>query len=220
MTNIIATKAGASVPAIITLAEKRGEARVDSRLIAQTLDTKHQSTFELVKRYQTDLEAFGLLPFQTGKANGGRPEKFALLNEDQAFFLLTLSKNTKRVVELKLKLVKAFNEARRAAELHTEYLPTYHGLHDQMHRLAAGSPNERWVHVNMNKMVNKVAGVEAGQRAHACVPQKALLIAAQHIAAQAMQGAADHHEAHARAKAALAPLMPHPMLTGAKYSEK
>ena len=64
----------------------------------------------------------------------------------------------------------------------------------------------------MNKMVNKVAGVESGQRPAAGVPQKALLIAAQHIAAQAMQGAADHHEAHARAKAALAPLMPHKLI--------
>ncbi len=206
MTNTNTTTAGVSVPAIITLIEKRGESRVDSRLIAQTLDTKHQSTFELVKRYQTDLEAFGLLPFQTGKANGGRPEKFALLNEDQAIFLLTLSRNTKRVVELKLKLIQAFSEARRAADLHAEYLPTYHGLHDQLHLLAGGSPNERWVHVNLNKLVNRTAGIEPGQRPHADVPHKALLIAAQHLAAQAMQGAADHHDGYARAKQALEPL--------------
>ena len=215
MSNTVATKAGVSVPAMIALIEKRGEARVDSRLIAQTLDTKHQSTFELVKRYQTDLEAFGLLPFQTGKANGGRPEKFALLNEDQAFFLLTLSKNTKRVVELKLRLVKAFGEARRAAELHVEYLPGYHQLHDQLHLLADGSPNERHVHANINRLLNKTAGIEAGQRPRAGVPQKAMLIAAQYMATQAMQGAPDHHEGYARAKKALEPLAA-PLIGGPK----
>lgn len=199
----------------LPLVTKKSEARVDSRLIAQSLDTKHQSTFELVKRYQTDLEALGILPFQTGEIRGrGQPEKFALLNEDQAFFLLTLSKNTKRVVELKLKLVKAFNEARRAAELHAEYLPTYHGLHDQLQTLAASSSNERWVHANMNKLINKVAGIESGQRPAAAVPQKAMLIAAQYIATQAVQGAADHRDAHARAKTALAPLMPQKVLEG------
>ena len=202
-----ATPAGGAVPATITLTAKGGEARVDSRLIAQVMDTKHQSTFELVKRYQSDLEALGILPFQTGEIRGrGQPEKFALLNEDQALFLLALSKNTKRVVELKLKLVKAFSEARRAAELHTEYLPGYHQLHDQLHRLAGGSPHERFVHVNINKLLNRTAGIEAGQRPRADVPHKAMLIAAQHLAAQAMQGAADHHEGYARAKRALEPL--------------
>lgn len=194
----------------LTLVTKKAEARVDSRLIAQALGNQHKASIQLIERYKVELKEFGLVPFEMEKVPMGRPEKFALLNEDQALFLLTLSKNTKRVVELKL--VKAFSEARRAAELHVEYLPGYHQLHDQLHALADGSPNERWVHVNMNKMVNKVAGVEPGQRAHAGVPHKAMLIAAQHIAAQAMQGAADHHEAHARAKAALAPLMPQKLI--------
>lgn len=215
MTNTIATKAGASVPAMIALIEKRGEARVDSRLIAQAMGNQHKASIQLIERYKPELKEFGLVPFEMEKVPLGRPEKFALLNEDQALFLLALSKNTKRVVELKLKLVKAFNEARRAAELHVEYLPGYHQLHDQLHALADGSPNERWVHVNMNKMVNKVAGVESGQRPRADVPRKALLIAAQHIATEAMQGAADHHEAHAKAKAALAPLMPRKLIDGA-----
>ncbi len=115
-------------------------------------------------------------------------------------------RNTPRIRAMKGALIKAFGEARRAAELHSEYLPTYHGLHDQLHRLAAGSPNERWVHVNINKLLNRTAGIEAGQRPRAGVPHKAMLIAAQHLAAQAMQGAADHHEGYARAKKALEPL--------------
>lgn len=190
----------------LSLIVKKGEARVDSRLLAQHLGVKHQSTFELVKQYSADLEVLGLLRFETGKANGGRPEKFALLNEDQCYLLLAHTRS-KKAAKLKLNLVLAFREARRAAELYSEYLPTYHALHDQVHALAAGSENERFVHMNINRLVNKVAGLEAGQRGSADVPSKALVIAAQHIASNAMQGATDHKDGYDRAKAALAPLM-------------
>lgn len=192
---------------MIALVTKRGESRVDTRLIAQALGNQHKNVVELIERYAAQFKGFGLLPFETEKFPGrGRPERFHLLNEDQAFFLLTLSRNTPRVVELKARLVQAFKEARLKAELHTEYLPGYHQLHDQMHRLAHGSQNERWAHANLNKLVNKTAGIESGQRGTADVPRKALLIAAQHIASQAMQGAMDHHDGYNRAKEALAPL--------------
>lgn len=194
---------------MIALIEKRGEPRADSRLIAQALGNQHKATVQLIERYAEQIKGFGVLPFEMEKpagASGGRPERFYLLNEDQSFFLLTLSRNTPRVVALKANLVKAFREARLKAELHTEYLPGYHDLHDQMHRLASGSPNERWAHANLNKLVNHAAGVEAGQRARVEVPRKAMLIAAQHLAAQAMQGATDHRDGYARAKKALEPL--------------
>lgn len=203
---------------MITLIEKRGEARADSRLIAQALGNQHKATAQLIERYADQLKGFGVLPFEMEKptgTTGGRPERYYLLNEDQSFFLLTLSRNTPRVVALKANLVTAFKEARLKAELHAEYLPGYHSLHDQMHRLAAGSPSERWAHANLNKLVNKTAGIDAGQRARTDVPHKAMLIAAQHVAAQAMQGAADHHDAYARAKAALAPLST-PLIGGSK----
>lgn len=195
---------------MIALIEKRGEARADSRLIAQALGNQHKNVLELIERYAEPLKGFGHLPFETRmverRQGGGKPERSYLLNEDQSFFLLTLSRNTPRVVDLKASLVKAFREARQKAELHTEYLPGYHELHDQVHKLAAGSPNERWAHVNVNKLVNGAAGIESGQRARAGVPHKALLIAAQHLASQAMAGAVDHKEGYRRAKQALEPL--------------
>lgn len=191
---------------MIALIEKRGEARADSRLIAQALGNQHKATAQLIERYADQLKGFGKLPFEMEALPSGQTARYYLLNEDQSFFLLTLSRNTPRVVALKANLVKAFKEARLKAELHTEYLPGYHDLHDQMHRLAAGSPNERWAHANLNKLVNRAAGVESGQRARADVPRKAMLIAAQHLAAQAMQGADNHHDGYERAKAALVPL--------------
>ncbi|MQT89476.1 hypothetical protein GHO39_10075 [Pseudomonas helleri] len=100
----------------ITLTQYSGEARVDSRLLAKQLGTKHKNPMALIERYLAKFEEFGVVPFQTEKplagTAGGRPERFALLNEDQAFFLLALSRNSDRVVGLKADLIMAFREAR------------------------------------------------------------------------------------------------------------
>jgi len=100
----------------ITLTQSQGEPRVDSRVLAEQLGTKHKSSIELIDKYADKIRRFGHLPFQTevGKRaqGGGKAERFALLNEDQAYFLLALSRNTERVVELKSSLVMAFREAR------------------------------------------------------------------------------------------------------------
>lgn len=195
---------------MIPITFKRNEARVDSRLIAQALGNQHKAVVQLIERYAAEMQSLGKLPFEMEPLPSGQRERFALLNEDQAFFLLTLSRNTARVVELKAKLVAAFRDARHKAELNQEYLPSYHELHSQLHVLTAGLPNERWVHANLNKLLNKAAGIKAGTRAIADVPHKALLIAAQHLATQAIRDAPDHREAYRRAKRALAPLtLPH-----------
>ncbi len=177
------------------------EPRIDSRLLAKHLQNKHQSLYELIKNHRTDFEELGLLRFQTGEVTGGRPEKFTLLNEDQCALALSYSKNTLRVRQLKVMLVKAFGEARRAAEMRrAEYLPSYHRLSDAIHSAAAGSPNEKHVHGNVARLLNKTVGIEAGRRAMAAVPQQALLIVAQEMAARAMQSANNHHDGYQRVK--------------------
>lgn len=47
---------------------------------------------------------------------GGKAQSFALLNEDQCYFLLSLSRNTEQVVDLKAELVAEFGKARRNGE--------------------------------------------------------------------------------------------------------
>jgi Phage regulatory protein Rha (Phage_pRha) len=88
---------------------------VDSRLISQELGIEHGNFMETIKKYQKQAEqAFGILRFETGEIKGrGQPEKYCLLTEEQATFYMTLSRNTPEVVELKIKLVKAFSEAKR-----------------------------------------------------------------------------------------------------------
>lgn len=192
-------------PQDLALTSSNAEPRVSTQHLSKHLGNKHRSLFELVQNHRADFEQLGILRFQTGEIDGrGQPEKFAMLNEDQATLALAYSKNTKRVRELKVKLVKAFGLARRAADLRkTEYLPQYHQLHDAMHVLANGSPNERFFHANVNKLLNKFAGIEAGQRASAALPHQAMLIVGQLVASNATQGAADHHDGYQRIKANL-----------------
>lgn len=182
--------------------------RVDTRLLARQLGNKHKPVIALLDKYLASFKAHGQVLFKKAdgdrKQGGGRAERYALLNEDQAYFLLSLSRNTDTVVALKSKLVTAFGAARRTADLRkTEYLPGHHQLHDALHVLANGSPNERHVHINANKLLNKFAGIEPGQRAHAALPQQAMLIVGQMVAANAVQGAVDHHDGYQRMKATL-----------------
>jgi len=103
-----------------------GEHRIDSRLVAESLGIEHKHFMETLRTYQEELEELGSLPFQTAvkKGNrGGEKPTYAMLNENQAIFAGTLSRNTRQVVAFKLKLTKAFSEARKrqapASALHT-----------------------------------------------------------------------------------------------------
>jgi hypothetical protein len=100
---------------LISLVVVDQEPRVDSRLIASQLGVEHKNTRSLIEQYKTALENFGKVPFETeasGKTN--QPQKFYLLNEDQSYLLLTLTRNTDQAVQLKIRLVRAFGEQRRA----------------------------------------------------------------------------------------------------------
>lgn len=193
----------------IALVLAKTESRIDSRVLSAHLGNRHKAVMALIERYAEQFKGFGQLPFQKEVGEraqgGGNPERFALLNEDQAFFLLSLSRNSERVVKLKAKLVQAFREARQLVDQHrAEYLPTYHRLHEEVHGMAAGSSNRHFVHANINKLINKTAGLEAGQRSSCSdLPQQAMLILAQAVATNALQGAVDHHEGYQRVKQCL-----------------
>lgn len=195
-------------PRELTLTTTKTETRVDTRLMAMHLGNQHRHVMALIEKYADKFRGFGQLLFKNavGERNqgGGNPERFALLNEDQAFFLLSLSRNSTQVVDLKVKLIQAFSEARRAADQRQgEYLPTYQQLHEVIHSLACESSNEKFVHMNVNRLVNRAAGVEAGQRATLALPQQSMLIVAQAVAANALRGATDHHAGYERVKQSL-----------------
>ncbi|WP_197278693.1 Rha family transcriptional regulator [Pseudanabaena sp. 'Roaring Creek'] len=90
---------------------------IDSRDIAAGLGIEHKNFLETVRNYQNNIEdRFGEVAFQTeasrGKNNATYQKKFALLSESQAYAACTLSRNTPKVVDFKMRLVAAFNQAK------------------------------------------------------------------------------------------------------------
>lgn len=189
----------------LTLHQVKDEPRIDSRVLAKHLANTHQHVRELLTRYISDFRELGILRLQTGEIQGrGQPEKYAMLNEDQTYLLLTYSRNTATVRALKVRLVKAFREARQTQDMtRTEYLPTYHALHDEISALAGQSANAKYAHLNINRLVNKTIGIGSGQRSRLDAPRRSLLVAAQYLASTAMHGAGDHKEGYTLAKHAL-----------------
>jgi len=199
---------GIAAPNDLALNTTTTEPRVSTRILALQLGNTHKPVMALLDKYLNSFKAHGHVLFKKAdgerKQGGGMAERYALLNEDQSYFLLSLSRNTDTVVALKSKLIKAFGNARRAADIRkAEYLPGYHDLHDTMHLLANGSPNERFVHVNLNRLLNKFAGIESGQRASAALPSQALLIVGQLVATKTAQAASDHRDGYQRIKSSL-----------------
>jgi phage regulator Rha-like protein len=202
---------------IIELRQVKGEARVDSRILAGEMGNQHESVIKLVDDYQADFEEFGVVRFQIGKppkgSRGGRPERFAMLNEDQAYLLLTFSRNTAKARRLKVNLVKAFARFREGQQVAADYLPLYHALHDTVKELAdrahqAGSTtSEEIFHINVNKLINRVFGLASGEREHLSPTMRAMITAAQATANETLRKALaeglGHREAYQRAKKAM-----------------
>lgn len=97
-----------------------------SKIIAEYGGQQHKNIRELIEKHKSDIKEFGVIAFQMLKPEnfnedivyafetdkprnkGGRPEKIYKLNEQQATFLITLMKNTEKVVKFKKELVKQF----------------------------------------------------------------------------------------------------------------
>lgn len=101
-----------------------GEPFTNTLHIAKGLNMPHASIIKLVRHYKSDFEEFGLIRFEIqarlkGKHGGGDVE-YAYLNEGQATLLLTYMRNTDRVRQFKIALVKAFLAARNL--INTDYM--------------------------------------------------------------------------------------------------
>ena len=120
---------------------------------------------------------------------------------------LSYSKNTARVRELKIKLVKTFGEYRRAAEMRQhEYKPSYHALQEAIHLKAVESSNKARVHSNVARLVNLTVGIGDGQRSLLDLETVAVVAVIQKVVANAFMAANDHHDGYQAAKKACAVL--------------
>ena len=96
---------------LIILENIEGELRVDSRLIAEKLGNDHKNVVEMIRRYNPRLEKYGRVAFKTEplKTNGGiQSTAVYYLNEKQSTFLVTLSRNSEKAVELKQQLTDSY----------------------------------------------------------------------------------------------------------------
>ncbi|GAA6117014.1 Rha family transcriptional regulator [Apilactobacillus kunkeei] len=84
-----------------------------SEVIAKYANIEFKSVNQLIRRYRKEITSLGISTFKMSKLNNGlvgRPMTVYYLNEQQASFLITLLKNTEKVVQFKYKLTKAFFE--------------------------------------------------------------------------------------------------------------
>lgn len=160
----------------LSIVQLKSELRTDSRLLAGFLDHRHRTILENIDKYSAELRSISRLPFETGtlETRGGvQSQRYAMLDEDQCYFLLTLMRNNERVVAAKLALVKAFKNAR--AQLALRDVVRLDGKlvrkaeTDSIKLLveyasANGSKSANRYYTNVTKMTNTLLGIEAGQR--------------------------------------------------------
>ena len=88
-----------------------------TEIIANALNKKHHDVIELVRKYLKQLECFGRVSFKTLplKTKGGTQKKVvAGLNEQQATLLIAMMRNSEKVIQFKMALVKAFFDMRES----------------------------------------------------------------------------------------------------------
>ena len=117
----------ASTSTEITLQTYDGEARVDTYQLAARMNVQHESVMRLVNTYEQEIRKFGHLRFESRAVKNSvgavNHAKFALLTEDQCYFLLTLIRNSETTVPMKQELIVAFAAFRRASQ--TAQLPNF-----------------------------------------------------------------------------------------------
>lgn len=157
----------------------------DSLVVAQGTGIAHRKIKEAIRKYQSKIERFGLFTSCQAESTGGRPEEYYALNEQQATFLITLLKNTDRVVDFKAELVRQFYQMR-------QYIQEHQSSHWQQTRLESksnrrmetdeikqlveyareqGSKNAERYYCNLSKLADKAAGIQTGSRDMATVNQ-------------------------------------------------
>jgi len=117
-----------------------GKIFTTSLLIAEGCALTHRTVIRLVRKYRPDFEEFGQLNFQSSvisRTGSGEQTEYALLDESQATYLITLFRNTPIVRHFKKSFVKAFAAAQReiARLRSTQLEPKWHEVRQESKRL-------------------------------------------------------------------------------------
>ena len=198
----------------VAIVVDKKEARVSHFDLSAIMAVLPESTMKLILRYEDTLKEHGVVGFKIRKpikgTGGGRPEQVAWLNENQCFFILALSRNSDQVVRAKSNMIKAFKAARDALAQHeTQYLPMFHTAHDSIQSLVTmahtnGSTTpEHIFHMSYEKLINKVIGIDAGQRECLNLAQQCAFTAAYATIYNIAQRGLDHKQTYQMVKNSL-----------------
>lgn len=139
-----------------------------SEVVARVSGIGHRKMRAAIRKYKSELESFGLLAPYRAESTGGRPEEGYRLNEEQAAFLMTLLKNTPKVVMFKKELVRQFYQMK--AELtrrevnRAKLLPARRTLTDAVRDCLPESPHKfRWYKIYTDLAYKAAVGMGAAK---------------------------------------------------------
>ncbi len=159
---------------LVTL--KKDECYTTSKVVADNLNRKHKSIRQLIETNENDFLEFGRLPFQMTPLktkSGIQNFKVYFLNEQQATYLITLMRNTEKVRQFKIALVKEFYKMRNFIlekqstawiETRKQGKLTRKSETDTIKELVEyakgqGSKNANMLYMTYSKLANKMAGI-------------------------------------------------------------
>jgi len=133
-----------------------------SKVIAERGEAKHHAVTKLIQTYEEDLKEFGILRFKNEEIKGrGQPEKYYLLNEQQATLLITYMKNTLPVRKFKKALVKEFyrmkEELISRKVVRAKAKEARSRMTDAIRDYIAESPNKHWQYKHFTDLVYRKA---------------------------------------------------------------
>ncbi len=173
----------------------KNEVFTDSLIIAQGTENQHESVQRRIRAYEKEICTLGKLGFEIRPMPSGQEMKIYLLNEQQATFLITLLKNTNKVVKFKLELVQQFYQMKklliqrqsiqwqqtRLAAKNTRKLETEEIKELVQYAQAQGSKSAEKYYLALSKLANKTIGLSGGQREQASITQLNTLALAENI---------------------------------------
>ncbi len=88
-----------------------GEPRAATDLIASGMEQQHAAVIKLVRKHMADMAEFGRVGFEIrpfATPGGTQKREVALLNEHQTTLLISLMRNSEKVIAFKVALVREF----------------------------------------------------------------------------------------------------------------
>lgn len=154
---------------------KGKEVFTDSKVLSNGAGVRHDKLKETIRKHEVQLKKFGRLSTSYGgESTGGRRTEVYEFNEQQATFLITLLKNTDKVIEFKAELVRQFYAMRQLLHEQSTEEWKFFRQKGKVMRLAEtdtikllaqyakdrGSKNHGRLYLNYTSLANRTVGIK------------------------------------------------------------